>query len=486
MSDISQRVTGKISSSGSFPLFHPFMFGPLAFVADLATIILASIASGTAYHLLAYGDAGPMFLFVKTGFMVALFFTLPFLFREKYNLTAYITDNERLPGLFLIWNYAFFSMFALGFLTKSIDIFSRGTLLLFYFAGFAAIALLRTVLNRQIRAGCKTGRVAARQIMLVGTERKIREFQKHYQPWNHGLRITHSIVLDEHFDGSKQEGDGLELEQTLNDALSLTRQERPDDIILLLPWSRRSLIERCVEHFANGSVSIHLGPQAIFDRFVDARLSKMGPIATLNLVRPPLSLLETGLKRSFDIVAAATGLLVLSPAFVIIAILSRLDSKGPVFFRQTRYGFNLEPFEIIKFRTMHVMEDGPEVKQVVRNDPRITRFGSFMRKWNIDELPQLINVLKGDMSLVGPRPHAVAHDDEFAQKIAQYARRMNVQPGITGLAQINGFRGPTDTDEKIRKRVEHDLHYIDNWSFWLDLYIIFMTLFSKKAYDNAH
>ena len=268
--------------------------------------------------------------------------------------------------------------------------------------------------------------------------------------------------------------------------MSLTRRGHLDDVILLLPWSRRSLIEHCVDRFATSSVSIHLGPQAVFDRFIDARLTKLGSIATLNLVRPPLSHMEIALKRSFDIVSSLVGLTLLSPFLLIFMIAIRLDSNGPALFRQTRYGFNLQPFEIIKFRTMSVMENDTDVKQAVKDDPRITHIGRFMRKWNIDELPQLINVLKGDMSLVGPRPHAVAHDDEFTKKIAQYARRMNVQPGITGLAQVNGFRGPTDTDDKMRRRVEHDLHYIDNWSFWQDINIIFMTLFSKKAYDNAH
>jgi Undecaprenyl-phosphate glucose phosphotransferase len=486
MSDISQRFPGRVTTSGGLQLFHPYLFGPVAFALDFVGIISASLLTGIVYHLAIYGDTGPFYVFLRSGIIVAFFFTLPFLFREKYNLASYITNDTSIPGLFLIWNYAFFSMFTLDFLTKSTDILSRGTLVLFFFTGFGIVAYVRTTLVNQVRLGCKTGRVAARRIMLVGTDAKIRDFQKLYQPWNHGLRINHSIVLDEHFDGSAQEGDSQKLDKTLNDALSLTRQDRLDDVILLLPWSRRSLIEHCVNHFATSSVSIHLGPQAIFERFENARLSKLGSIATLNLVRPPLSRMEIALKRSFDILASLTGLIILSPILALFAIAIKLDSKGPVLFRQTRYGFNLEPFKIIKFRTMTVMENGDDVKQVVKNDPRITHVGQFMRKWNIDELPQLINVLKGDMSLVGPRPHAVTHDHEFAQKIAQYARRMNVQPGITGLAQVNGFRGPTDTDEKILKRVEHDLHYIDKWSFWLDINIIFMTLFSKKAYDNAH
>ena len=143
---------------------------------------------------------------------------------------------------------------------------------------------------------------------------------------------------------------------------------------------------------------------------------------------------------------------------------------------QRRYGFNQQPFRIIKFRTMRALEDGAVIPQTTRDDPRLTRIGRWLRRWNIDEIPQLFNVLIGDMSLVGPRPHALAHDHEYERGISLYARRHNVKPGITGWAQINGYRGEIDNDEKIRKRVEHDLFYIDNWSLWLDLKIMARTL----------
>ncbi|MBV9244967.1 MAG: sugar transferase, partial [Methylobacteriaceae bacterium] len=148
--------------------------------------------------------------------------------------------------------------------------------------------------------------------------------------------------------------------------------------------------------------------------------------------------------------------------------------------------FNQQSFRIVKFRSMITSEDGADVRQAVRNDSRITRVGAFMRRWNIDELPQLINVLKGDMSLVGPRPHALAHNQHYERKIALYARRHNVRPGITGWAQVNGFRGETATEDRMRSRIEHDLYYIDNWSLWLDLRILALTLLSPKAFRNAY
>jgi lipopolysaccharide/colanic/teichoic acid biosynthesis glycosyltransferase len=168
-----------------------------------------------------------------------------------------------------------------------------------------------------------------------------------------------------------------------------------------------------------------------------------------------------------------------------VAIAIKLDSPGPVLFRQTRHGYNNETIKVFKFRSMTKADDG-EFVQAARNDSRVTRVGAILRRTNIDELPQLINVLRGEMSIVGPRPHATVHNKMFEGKISVFSRRHVVKPGITGWAQVNGLRGATETFEKMQRRVEHDLYYIDNWSFWLDLRIIVMTLFSKTAYTNAY
>jgi len=191
-------------------------------------------------------------------------------------------------------------------------------------------------------------------------------------------------------------------------------------------------------------------------------------------------------KRAFDLLFASIALLLLTPVLAVVALLIKLDSAGPVLFLQHRYGFNQKPFRIIKFRTMRTLDDGPVISQAKKGDPRITRVGSWLRRWNLDELPQLFNVIKGDMSLVGPRPHALSHDREYEQRISVYARRHNVKPGITGWAQIHGLRGETDTDDKMQSRVEYDLHYIDNWSLWLDLQIMIRTALSPTSYRNAY
>jgi exopolysaccharide biosynthesis polyprenyl glycosylphosphotransferase len=190
-------------------------------------------------------------------------------------------------------------------------------------------------------------------------------------------------------------------------------------------------------------------------------------------------------KRSFDISVAVLALLMLSPLLLVVSLAIWLDSRGPVFFRQTRHGYNNEAIRVLKFRSMTTTEEGHHFKQAIKNDPRVTRVGRILRRTNIDELPQLVNVLLGEMSIVGPRPHPIALNEAFADRISPFARRHKVKPGITGWAQVNGFRGETDTLEKMQGRIECDLYYIDNWSHILDFKIILMTLLSKRAYVNA-
>jgi exopolysaccharide biosynthesis polyprenyl glycosylphosphotransferase len=194
---------------------------------------------------------------------------------------------------------------------------------------------------------------------------------------------------------------------------------------------------------------------------------------------------EARIKRLFDIVFALVALVVFLPVMVFAALAIKLDSPGPVLFRQTRHGLGREPFRMLKFRSMIATEDAVPFRQAMREDARVTRIGRWLRRFNIDELPQLLNVISGDMSLVGPRPHAIAHDEMFERQMPHYTRRYRVKPGVTGWAQVNGLRGPTDTREKIERRVQYDLDYIARRSPWLDLKILILTLVSPAAYRNA-
>jgi len=192
------------------------------------------------------------------------------------------------------------------------------------------------------------------------------------------------------------------------------------------------------------------------------------------------------MKRLLDVGIAGAALIILAPLLAAVSLAIKLSSRGSVLFKQQRKGFNGREFTIYKFRTMTVAEDGPNIRQARRGDKRITRLGAIFRRTSIDELPQLVNVLRGQMSLVGPRPHAVAHDNEYSTQIAKYAFRHHVKPGITGWAQVNGARGATDKLESMERRVELDLWYINNWSIWLDLRILLKTCFEVPRGDNAY
>jgi putative colanic acid biosynthesis UDP-glucose lipid carrier transferase len=204
------------------------------------------------------------------------------------------------------------------------------------------------------------------------------------------------------------------------------------------------------------------------------------------LHRGPLDGFERGVKRCIDILSALAGLFLLSPLLAVTAVLIKLDSPGPIFFRQRRCGFNGRQFQILKFRTMSTLEDGPTVHQAAQSDSRVTRLGKWLRRTSIDELPQLLNILDGSMSLIGPRPHALAHDDHFDKVVSNYAFRHHVKPGLTGWAQVHGYRGATPNVADIQRRVEYDLWYIDNWSLRLDCLIIIRTFLEIIRSRNAY
>jgi len=221
---------------------------------------------------------------------------------------------------------------------------------------------------------------------------------------------------------------------------------------------------------------------------VQERIADTGAVALdfRSRERAPASHEAAALKRAMDVVLATGLLCLLGPLLLLIALLIRLDSAGPALFRQTRLGLNGRPFDLLKFRSMSVLENGDRIVQATKNDPRVTRVGRILRKASLDELPQLVNVLKGEMSLVGPRPHARAHDDYYAQQIDIYRLRQTVKPGITGWAQVHGLRGETPTLALMRQRVEHDVWYAQNLSLALDIEILVRTVFEIFRHRNAH
>jgi Undecaprenyl-phosphate glucose phosphotransferase len=458
--------------------FARHTIGVASVFADAAVIIGVSILMGVVYHQAVYGDFGPLRSFLGIGAIAAGIFVLPGVFRGEYDLTHYLRFRPHLRRAFNYWHVTFVVLLAIAFLTRITEDYSRGSMVLFYFAGLPAVLVMRYALVSTVVLGSKVGLVAAQRVFLIGSGEDISGFVRRYQPWNFGLHTVGAAPLTRLDTYASREERREALQADLRQALESARTLRPDAVYIVTPWSETGTIDSCVDEFLKMPVEIHLGPERILDRFDNVRIAKHGPMASLQLTRAPLGWFERMQKRIFDVAIAAGVLIALAPALAIVAFAVWLETGRPMFFRQRRYGFNQQEFRIIKFRTMTTLEDDV-VRQVTRDDRRVTRVGRFLRKWNIDELPQLINVLKGDMSLVGPRPHALAHNREYERKIALYARRHNVLPGITGWAQVNGFRGETDTDDKMRRRVDHDLYYIDNWSPWFDLRILLKTVLSR-------
>jgi undecaprenyl-phosphate galactose phosphotransferase/putative colanic acid biosynthesis UDP-glucose lipid carrier transferase len=268
----------------------------------------------------------------------------------------------------------------------------------------------------------------------------------------------------------------LLLRATIEKAIKAARAESVAEVLLLIGWEQSRTIERITKMLSVLPLPVYLVPDENVLRFLGRRAINLGTTWAAEIQRTPLTGTEQFVKRCFDMIGATSALLLLSPLMLLTALLIKLDSHGPVLFFQTRNGFNGRAFRIVKFRSMHVLENGNAIRQATRTDPRVTRLGRWLRRTNIDELPQLFNVLNGDMSLVGPRPHAVAHNNEYDKLIANYALRNHVKPGITGWAQVNGYRGETPTTDLMEQRVAYDLSYISNWSMWLDIRILFRTL----------
>ena len=459
--------------------------GVVGAVIEVVAITAVSIASGTIWHLAAYGRVDDIQHWAGVGLLTGLLYVLPFLFATDYRADRFVARSRTLSRILNVWTYAFFVLAALAFLTKTTGSASRGGLVLFFLAGTATVVATDALLSSFFRAMIASGRVRARRLLIVGEAAPIARFTTHHRLADGGFQVVDAIAVDSDPIRTCVDGDGLEAHVAR--AMEIARTAGVLDVLILTDDSNRPGIgARIADRFMQLPVNVHLGELAVARQFPQLSVGRIGKAQTLALCHAPLDPFQRALKRLLDVVGAAVGLVLLVPLFLVVAVLIKLDSPGPAFFLQRRHGFNQRQFRIWKFRTMSTLDDGAHVAQAVANDPRVTRVGRWLRRYNIDELPQLINVLFGQMSLVGPRPHAIAHDKYFERAIRRYPRRLNVKPGITGWAQVNGFRGLTETEHAMRSRLAHDLYYIDNWSIALDLYIIVLTVVSPKAFRNAN
>ena len=385
-------------------------------------------------------------------------------------------------GVFLVFFFFLSTMFVL----KHSEEYSRATVMAQAASVCLTVLCARTIWFSLLQRAMASGLVDARRVILIGDPDHCLHFSA--RAIANGIRTVRSFELPTvgAFSAVPARAGIVRALPDARELIANCRPLRADDIVILISQQEIPSALALASALSDLPVDVHVVPVGSLDLMAVSRITQFGNMVTLRILQSPLTPFNRAVKRGFDVAAAVVGLILLSPFLAIVSLAIKLDSRGPVLFRQTRHGYNNEPIGVLKFRSMIVMEDGDNFTPVTRHDPRVTRLGRFLRHTNIDELPQLLNVLAGDMSIVGPRPHATAQNDTFAELISSFSRRHNVKPGITGWAQVNGYRGDTDTLEKMQRRVEHDLYYIDHWSFLFDLWIILLTVFSREAYVNAY
>ena len=362
------------------------------------------------------------------------------------------------------------------FLLKDGADYSRGAMSLFAIIALILTPIGRVLLAEGARAAIDAGFLRGRRVVLIGDEGELERLTP-AEILNFGLDAVGRFPLSP---GSPLEEISADDRSLLDQAMRAARKSRASEFALFLPWGRDRALSMISLSLRASPLPVRLYPDhRIRDLLLQKRESQFDPYLSVEIQREPLNRMERALKRAFDIAVSSVGLLCLSPLLLMTAVLIKIDSAGPILFVQTRRGFDNRSFKIWNFRTMTVFEDDPGLRRPVRDDERVTRIGGILRRSSVDKLPQLVNVLRGDMSIVGPRPHAAAHDERYEAHIGEYAFRRHVKPGLTGTAQMLGRRYGARTLERMEAHVQRDLWYINHWSPWLDIKIVAMTFVAR-------
>ena len=403
----------------------------------------------------------------------------------------------KLFSLFNAWSISFLAIFVLGFLTKQSHVFSRVFITELFLVGFAVQSLIHFVV-RFVNLRINKHSHITDNVIIVG-QGQLANYLEHKitsNPWLNE-RVVGNVSIEEEVKGKrkaqKSELNDYPTSRTIHlgkvaELPGLIDEHDINTIYIVTPLESSRVLEELYFVLLDKHVSIHWIPDIFSLRLINHSVKEIAGIPVLTLSETPLTGISKLGKAIEDKILSILILLLIAPVLIVVAIAIKLDTPGPVFFRQNRTGWNGKTFSIWKFRSMRVNQQVTEnqsLEQAKVNDPRVTRVGAFIRKTSLDELPQVFNVLKGDMSLVGPRPHAVQHDEVYSQRISDYYARHNIKPGITGLAQVRGYRGETKEIGQMTKRIESDIEYINNWSIWLDLSILLRTTMAftgKGAY----
>ncbi|MBR0695795.1 undecaprenyl-phosphate glucose phosphotransferase [Bradyrhizobium lablabi] len=410
---------------------------------------------------------------------------------DLYQVQVFRGQLRQMTRVISSWTFVFLLFIGVSFLVKLGGEVSRVWLSSFFFAGLAVLIIERLALRLMVRAWARDGRLDRRTV-IVGSDQCGEQLVEALRAEPDSDIHVLGVFDDRNDSRAMDTCSGSPKLGKVDDIVEFARRTRVDLVLFALPISAETRILEMLKKLWVLPVDIRLSAHTNKLRFRPRSYSYLGKVPTFDMFEAPITDWDLVMKWLFDRVVGGLILLAALPVMALVALAVRLDSPGPVLFRQKRFGFNNERIDVYKFRSLYHHQADPNASKVVtKNDPRVTRVGRFIRKTSLDELPQLFNVvLKGNLSLVGPRPHAVQgklQNRLFDEAVDGYFARHRVKPGITGWAQINGWRGEVDTDEKIQKRVEFDLYYIENWSVLLDLYILLKTPFSLLTKnENAY
>jgi Undecaprenyl-phosphate glucose phosphotransferase len=480
-----ERQTDETRAGASRPLAQPQLIGAVV-AADTILLIAAGLATRAASAEALKLELWLAFVIVAAVSGLVIFALGRFWAYTIASLSSPVRQFSRVAGGFCA---VLGGIAAIEYLFLDPGFVPRSWVIAWLTAGMLALIAIRLGLVLMIRRWTSQGRLARRAV-IVGGGRSTEDLIRQLRATAGGAIRICGVFDDRARDRAGNPDDRYRVIGTFDEMVHFCREQSIDLIIVALPQSAEERILQIVRKLWVLPIDIRISAHQSKLRLRSRAYSYIGNVPFLAIFDKPLSDWNWAIKEIEDRLIAAVLILLLSPVMLGIALAVRFTSKGPILFRQKRYGFNNRLIEVYKFRSMYVdMSDAAAAKLVTRDDPRVTPLGRFIRKTSLDELPQLFNVLKGDLSLVGPRPHATqakAGSRIYHEVVEGYCSRHRMKPGITGLAQINGWRGETDTEEKIQRRVEHDVQYIDNWSLWLDLYILAMTPVSLLNAKNAY
>jgi Undecaprenyl-phosphate glucose phosphotransferase len=455
----------------------------LALAIDAAIIVAASVVTGVAFLLASHGQTGDIPVFASTGVIVAAIFCGLVLLQTSRDPLASATRLGRARMAAVAWIATFLFLIVLAFTMKISAQFSRGAIFSFFTTGLALSVASRIATPRLLASLMKNSIYRGQDALIVAPAVHAQADAVVGELSQLGCNRVHRIAFDDHLGAV---GWPIERKRLLQNVFDVARAAAPGEIYVLggaLPLDAVSSLMAGLRILPR---AVFLVPNEQVSALIEHPVHGMGSVMTLEMQKTPLTRTERAIKRGLDIAITSLALVFLSPLLAGIAVAIKATSKGPVLFRQSRLGYRGTPFDICKFRSMTVMENGDSVTQVKKDDQRVTRVGRWLRKSSLDELPQLWNVLMGEMSIVGPRPHAAVHDAQYTKLIENYEVRQHVKPGITGWAQVHGLRGETPNIDLMYRRIEMDIWYACNCTVALDIRILFKTVGAVLGQTNAY